>query len=157
MGDKLLKFDDAGLRNVWLANGYEIRKTRYGPAVSIRNVEGLAKAICASLTREPGKLTGAEARYLRLNLGLSQEALGKLMGVSGQTVALWEKRGKLPLLSDKYLRLLWIERHNGNDSIVRVMQRIQDVERLVHQKIVLRETPGRRWTATTSTVDEAPA
>jgi hypothetical protein len=34
-------YDDAGLRNVWLANGYTVRKTRYGKAVAIENVGGL--------------------------------------------------------------------------------------------------------------------
>lgn len=143
----MLKFDDGGLRNVWLANGYEKRKTAYGAAVSIRDVEGLAQAICSALSRKTGRLTGAEFRYLRLHLKLSQSALGKLLGVTEQSVALWEKRGRIPLLADKHLRLLWIEKHSGNETIVRVMNRLIEVERLVNQRIVVRETRGKGWAA----------
>ena len=56
-------------------------------------------------------------------------------------------RSRIPLLADKHLRLLWIEKHNGNETIVRAMERLNDVERMVHQKIVVRETPRRGWTA----------
>jgi DNA-binding transcriptional regulator YiaG len=143
----MLKFDDGGLRNVWLANGFEKRKTAYGEAVTIRDLEGLAHAVCAALARKPGRLTGVEFRYLRLHLKLSQSALGKLLGVGGQSVALWEKRGRIPLLADKHLRLLWTEKHNGNDTIVRVMNRLIEVERLVNQRIVVRETRGKGWAA----------
>ena len=141
------KFDDGGLRNVWLANGYEARKTPYGDAVAIHDLDGLVHSLCAALVRKGGHLTGAEFRYLRQHLRLSQAGLGKLLGVSEQSVALWEKRSKIPVLADKHLRLLWTERHEGNETIARVMQRVNDVERLIHQKLVLRITPRKGWQA----------
>jgi putative transcriptional regulator len=143
----MLKYDDGGLRNVWLANGYEVHKTAYGKALSFHDVHGLTRAISGALTAKPGRLTGAEFRYLRLHLRLSQASLGKLLGVTEQSVALWEKRGRIPVLADKHLRLLWTEKHNGNEPIVRAMERLNDVERLVHQKIVVKETPRKGWTA----------
>ena len=63
-----------------------------------------------------------------------------------QSVALWEKRGRIPQLSDKHLLLLWIEKHKGNEPIVRAMTRLNEVERLVSQKIVARETRTKGWT-----------
>ena len=144
----MIKFDDGGLRNVWLENGYELKQTRYGKAIAFHDLEGLTHAVCEALTRKPGRLTAAEFRYLRLHLGLSQASLGKLLGVTEQTVALWEKRARIPLLADKHLRLLWGEKHNGNETIVRIMNRLNDVERPVHQKIVVRESPRKGWTAT---------
>ena len=151
----MLKYDDGGLRNVWLANGYELQKTAYGRAVSYHDVHGLTAAICRALAAKPGRLTGAEFRYLRLHLRLSQASLGKLLGVSDQSVAGWEKRGRIPLLADKYLRLLWIEKHNGNEPVVRAMDRLNEVERLVHQKIVARETPRKGWTARAEDLEAA--
>ena len=74
----MYKFSDGGLRNVWLANGFTVKKTPYGDAVAIEDVPGLANAICAALTKKPGRLTGAEFRYLRLHLRLSQKALGQI-------------------------------------------------------------------------------
>lgn len=85
-------YTDGGLRNVWLANGYEIKKTPYGEGVAFHNLDGLTRSICMALTRKASLLTGAEFRYIRsAGMLLSQPALGKLMGIDGQSVARWEK------------------------------------------------------------------
>ena len=148
----MLKFDDGGLRNVWLENGFELHRTPYGRAVSYHELDGLTWAICNALTRKPGRLTGAEFRYLRLHLALSQKSLGALLGVGDQSVAGWEKRGRIPLLADKHLRLLWQEKHDGNETIMRTMDRLNDVERLVHQRIVARTSRTKGWIAKAETV-----
>ena len=153
----MFKFDDGGLRNVWLANGYETLKTPYGDATAIHDLDGLIHSICATLVRKPGHLTGAEFRYLRQHLLLSQASLGKLLGVSEQSVALWEKRSRIPVLADKHLRLLWSERHDGNETIARVMRRVNEVERLIHQRLVLKTTPRRGWQAKAEPAEEAGA
>ncbi len=149
----MFKFDDGGLGNVWLANGYETRKTRYGEATAIHDLEGLVHSICGALVRKPGHLTGAEFRYLRQHLRLSQVSLGRLLGVTEQSVALWEKRSRIPLMADKHLRLLWTERHEGNEPIARAMMRLNDVERLLHQRLVLRSTPRKGWQAKAETAE----
>jgi len=146
------KFDEGGLRNVWLENGFELHRTPYGKAVSYQDLDGLTRAVCAAITRKPGRLTGAEFRYLRLHLALSQKSLGSLLGVTDQSVASWEKRGRIPLLADKHLRLLWQEKHEGNETIVRTMNRLNEVERLIHQKIVVRTSPSKGWVAKSETV-----
>jgi len=56
---------DGGLRNVWLANGYEIKKTPHGEGVAFHNLDGLTRSICMALTRKASLLTGAEFRYIR--------------------------------------------------------------------------------------------
>ena len=58
-------YTDGGLRKVWLANGYEIKKTPYGEGVTFRNLDGLTRSICQALTRQASLLTGAEFRYIR--------------------------------------------------------------------------------------------
>ena len=136
----MYKITDGGLRNVWLANGFTVKKTQYGDAVAIEDVPGLTNEICAALTKKPSRLTGAEFRYLRLHLRLSQKALGQLFGNTEQAVAIWEKKGKIPLLADKHLRLIWVEHNNGNEAIKRVMDRLNIVERVTQSRIVLRET-----------------
>lgn len=81
----------AGLDNVYLKNGY--RQVMYGDetVVSVENVEGLHQAIAATLIQKPGSLMGQEFRFLRIEMGLTQQALGKLIRVSDQSVAAWEK------------------------------------------------------------------
>lgn len=140
----MYKYDDAGLRNVWLANGYTVRKTRYGKAVAIENVDGLTRAICRALASKPGRLTGAEFRYLRLHLGLSQKALGKAFGNTEQAIALWEKKGRIPLWADKHLRLLVIAKEDGNEPLGRALERLDIVERLFSSRLVVEET-RRGW------------
>ena len=38
------RYTESGLTNVWLANGYTIRKTKYGEGVSVQDVDGLTRA-----------------------------------------------------------------------------------------------------------------
>jgi hypothetical protein len=70
-------FTDGGLRNVWLQNGFEIKQTAYGESVSIEHVDGLTRAICTALIRKKSRLTGAEFRYIRTTMLLSQASAGK--------------------------------------------------------------------------------
>ncbi len=49
MKTNLYRFSDAGLKNVWLVNGYTIKRTRYGDAVAIQDVAGLTRVICRAL------------------------------------------------------------------------------------------------------------
>jgi DNA-binding transcriptional regulator YiaG len=145
-------YTDSGLRNVWLVNGYEIRKTPYGNGVAFHNLDGLTQSICTALTRKAAPLTGAEFRYIRsAGMLLSQPALGKLMGIDGQSVARWEKTSKVPRWADKLVRLLYVAQAEGNEPIARAVERIRTVERLVKQKILVKESRGR-WR--TSLVEE---
>ena len=139
-------YTDGGLRNVWLVNGYALHKTPYGEGLAVHDVAGLTLAICTSLTNKAGVLSGAELRYLR-NAGmlLSQPALGKLMGADGQSVARWEKTGRVPRWADKLVRLLYLAHAQGNVPIRRAVERVQTVERLTRQRIVVEEAKGR-WT-----------
>lgn len=136
-------YTDGGLRNVWLANGYEIKKTPFGDAVAFHDADGLTQAICQALTEKIGILTGVELRYIRsAGMGLSQPALAKLMGIDGQSIARWEKSGKVPRWADKLVRLLYAGHAQGNEPICRVMERIKTVERIVKQRIVVQEERG---------------
>ena len=71
----MLKFDDGGLRNVWLTNGYQAQSAAYGKGYAYHDLDGLVHAICKALTRKAGRLTGAEFRYLRSHLGIKRRTL----------------------------------------------------------------------------------
>ncbi len=137
-------YTDGGLRNVWLANGYEIKQTPYGEGVSFHNLDGLTTSICIALTKKAGVLTGIEFRYIRsAGMLLSQPALGKLMGIDGQSVARWEKTGKVPKWADKLVRLLYLAQAQGNEPISAAVDRVKTVERSIKQKIVVKESRGQ--------------
>lgn len=132
-------FTDGGLRNVWLKNGYVERETPYGRAVSFHDLDGLIKVICIALSQKPGKLTGAEFRYLRNGLLLSQKALGQLMGCSEQAVAKWEKQGRIPKAEDFLLRLIYKEMTEDVAETVAAVEMLKAIDRVSNSKIVVSE------------------
>lgn len=87
---------------------------------------------------------------------LSQPALGKLMGIDGQSIARWEKTGKVPRWADKLVRLLYLAHAQGNEPIRRAVERIKTVERLVKQRIVVQESRGH-WKPSLHEGDALPA
>lgn len=109
-------YTDGGLRHVWLRNGYEMHETPHGKAVSFQDGDGLASGYPMSLP-----------------------SLAKLLGVDGQTVARWEKSGKVPKWADKLVRLLYTAHAGSHEAIQNVAARINDVDRQV-----LRTSPWRR-------------
>ena len=80
-------YTEGGLTNVWLSNGFREEDTPYGKGVSIEDVEGLHRVIGMKLVKERAQLTGAEFRFLRKELGLSQAKLAHWWGYEAQSVA----------------------------------------------------------------------
>ncbi len=74
--------------------------------------------------------------------------------MDGQTVARWEKSGKLPKWADKLVRLLYTAHADSNETIHSVVARINDVDRLVNQSITL-EATSAGWEAVASELAEA--
>lgn len=146
MNKKMYHYTDGGLKNVWLQNGFELRTTPYGKGVAIHDVDGLTKAICLALAEKASSLSGVEFRYIR-NGGmlLSQAGLGTMMGVDAQSVARWEKHGRLPKWADRMIRVLYLAHADGDQTVSSVVARITTVERLIHQKIVVREVRNKGW------------
>jgi DNA-binding transcriptional regulator YiaG len=140
-------YTDGGLRNVWLANGDRVQKTPYGEAVAIDDLQGLTQAICTAMTKKPSKLTGAEFRYLRNGLMLSQPSLGQMLGVSGQAVALWEKTGKVPKMADAMIRLVYTAHTNGHEQVKNIVTALNEGERFT---VTLSDT-AKGWRASTET------
>lgn len=137
----------SGLRNVWLVNGYRQHTTAYGPAISISAVEELHNAIGRWLASKAGRLTGREFRFLRLELELSQRALGDYLGAEEQALARWE-RGvtKVPRWADRFLRALWREHVDGNAKIRELVERLNAADEGKAGKLELR-LRGKTWRA----------
>lgn len=119
---------ESGLPNVWLSNGFVVKETSYGEAVAITDVQGLHDTIGKALAEKPAALTGLEFRFLRKELGLSQERLGDIVGVTGQAVALWEKNDKVPTVNDRYLRGLYLEAKTGEADLMAAINQINDLD-----------------------------
>ena len=101
-------YTECGLSNIYLMNGYEISETPDGSAVSIKDIDGLHKAIGKFLTSLKKNLTGEEIRFIRLEMLMSQTMLAFLLGVSEQTLRRWENdKISIPKPSESLLRLLY--------------------------------------------------
>ena len=108
--------------------------------MAIEDADGLHKVQALSLTRKQGRLTGKELKFLRVVMGLSQQGLGKRLGVGEQAVSLRERTGKVPQAGDSLTRLLISEKLNGNCKVTDV------IERILSQRIVAREV-RHKWTS----------
>jgi len=131
-------YTESGLTNVWLINGYTIRKTRHGEGVSIHDIEGLHRALARALANK-ARLTGTEVRFLRKEMLLSQRGLGELLGVTEQSVALWERKGRLPRTADRLLRLIYLEHDRGNAPIVSFIRQLNDTDSGPEERIIAEE------------------
>jgi DNA-binding transcriptional regulator YiaG len=136
-------YTESGLRNIWLENGYATVKTKHGKGVSIRDVEGLHRVIGKALAQKP-KLTGAELRFLRKEMEMSQGALAMLVGTSEQSVSLWERRGNIPKTADRLVRLIYLEHIGNNPKVMELIDRLnlQDRKQLL-EKMTFSEQAGR--------------
>lgn len=131
-------YTDGGLRNIWLANGYEREETPYGKALTIQDLPGLTRAICKALIRKNSKLTGAEFRYLRQAMLMSQASLGRTLGRTDQAIAGWEKNSKVPKFADQMLRVVYAAHADGNEQVKNIIHAMNDVERTIN--FVMTET-----------------
>jgi DNA-binding transcriptional regulator YiaG len=120
----MLHYTDCGLRNVWLRNGYKRLRTSHGMGTAIDDIAGLHRAIGHWIVKRRARLTGAELRFLRQELDLSQRRLAELLGVEEQTVSLWERRGRMPKLADRFMRAFYQEHVENNPSIRAIVDRL---------------------------------
>jgi DNA-binding transcriptional regulator YiaG len=124
---------ESGLPNVWLTNGYHVRQTEHGEAVAIEDVRGLHRAIGGTVARQTSRLSGAEFRFLRKELELSQETLARIIGKSSQAVALWEKNDRVPVIADRFMRGLYLEATTGKAEISQQIETINVLGRKLHE------------------------
>lgn len=132
-------YTESGLQNVWLENGYHVRNTPYGKAVAIEDADGLHRAIGRSIARK-SHLTGAEFRFLRKELDLSQNRAAGLLGTTEQVVSLWERKGKIPKTADRMFRAIYIEAIDGNVKLKELIERVADLDRKPEEKLVFQDT-----------------
>lgn len=99
-------YTESGLRNVYLQNGYTETETPYGKAIQVQDLEGLHRAIAEGLIQQPF-LSGREFRFLRGELGMTQREIGEYLGVSAQSVALWEKTPRVARKADQMIRAIY--------------------------------------------------
>jgi DNA-binding transcriptional regulator YiaG len=139
-------YTESGLDNIYLENGYQLHKTPYGEGVSIEDTDGLHRAIGEWLIQYPKHLNGAELRFIRLEMQLTQKDLAGILGSTEQSVRRWEKARTRPILgpADYLLRALYEEYLGGDGDVRRMVDRLARLDQLDHAKACLRDT-GAGW------------
>ena len=123
-------YRECGLDYVWLMNGFRHHESPRGRTVSIQDVDSLHQAIGMHLCREMHDLSGAEIRYLRQEMLMSQAVLAQLLDVRELTVHRWETgRNHAPRTAEALIRLLYLEQVMSREGKIRAsLERIADLE-----------------------------
>jgi putative transcriptional regulator len=130
----LFHYVQSGLDDVWLASGVQVVETEYGNGFRIERADELHEAIAKSIINNSRSLRGQEARFLRVLLNLSQEAMAKALGVDRATIIRWERARAKPLstMQDIAVRTTYAARSNGDDFVVAVVKELQDADEKAH-------------------------
>lgn len=81
------RYVESGLENVYLLNGFE----EEDGDLTIKDIEGLHRAIALNIVMQRKAPSGRELRFLREEMDMTQAQLAHLLGINVQSVARWEK------------------------------------------------------------------
>lgn len=116
------RYTMCGLDNIFLLNGYVVETHDGEEYVSIKDRDGLHKAIGRYLIRHRKGLAPKEIRFLRKTMDLTQAELAEKLGNDSQSVARWEKGiCEMPGMADKLLRITFLAANmaDGDEALLR--------------------------------------
>lgn len=90
------RYTECGLDNVLVHGIIPTIDDDGDEVITIRNINGLHRAIAMTIVERPGLMTGKELRFLRTEMGLTQAELAKLIHATPLTAGRWE-RGESPI------------------------------------------------------------
>lgn len=145
---KPLHYTACGLDDIYLMSGYEVEKTPYGEGVSVRNVDQLHTAIGCYLTQQKRTLSGKELRFLRKQMDLTQSDLGKMLSLSAQQVARWEKEeSEISGAADILVRALFIQNACGKLDLQALVKALEELDSTIGEKKLCFENTNEGWKA----------
>jgi transcriptional regulator with XRE-family HTH domain len=138
-----------GLEDVYLLNGFDVEETHYGRGVSIHNVEDLHRAIGLRIISDKKPLSAREFRFLRKQMGFTQEQLASRLRVDAQTVARYEKdQTAIPGATDAVLRFLFamflIPAERRMEVLTEIAEELESRESNARRAMYFEET-SRGW------------
>jgi len=136
-----LHYTACGLDNVYLVSGYALENTPYGEGLSIKHADQLHKAIGLYLARQKNALSEKELRFLRKQMNLTQAELGRLIGLSSQQVARWEKgESDISGPADRLVRGLYIQDVGSSLDLQELASRLEEIHAPAREKAIFAKT-----------------
>lgn len=131
------RYRDCGLDNVYIEGGFDEVESPYGEGVAIRDLDGLHRCIAHCLVNKRGPLTGAELRFLRSELDLSQLMLGELCGRNDRTVREWESSAEaVPEPANTIVRFIYEQRFHPAtkyEELYQTIKQLQALDKALHE------------------------
>lgn len=136
---------ESGLDNVFLENGFTVHKTPYGEGISIQDSDELHKVITRWLIELPRPLNGAELRFLRLEMNMTQRNLAAALGADEQAVRRWEKARAEPFngSADRLIRLIACDYMGGDGKLRELIDRLAQLDQVDYAEARFTEESGR--------------
>lgn len=139
-------YTESGLPNIYLINGFTVEFEDGEEYTSIDDANGLHQVIALAITQSRCAISHEAFRFLRVELNLSQKALGKVFGVDEQTIARYEKaQTKIPRTTDAALRALYVESQEQTSSIGYFLSLLADFEEKVAAQEIHLEEVNAQW------------
>ncbi len=147
----MYRYRECGLTDVILLNGYRLEQHPvYGELLTIDDVLGLHRAIGQALVHLDRTLNGAEFRFLRAELDLSQRALALALGTNEQSIAKWEKAKDKPVANraaERMLRLYFLKMVDGDERLSALLGKLADLDRDGETRALQLRKSGADWQA----------
>lgn len=136
-----LHYTASGLDDVYLVSGWKRVETPYGEGISIKDVDGLHQAIGLNLVRQRKALSGAEVRFLRKEMELTQDELGERVCKSGQQIARWEKaQAEISGSAELLLRVLYLQHLGQHPLLTEIVKQLRAIEDNAERRQVFQPT-----------------
>ncbi|MEZ5647564.1 MAG: helix-turn-helix domain-containing protein [Alphaproteobacteria bacterium] len=120
-----------------------IKNTPYGPATAIQKADELHAVIATQLITDKPFLSGGEFRFLRKELNLSQNNLARLMGKDVQSIARWEKSGRVSKMADRFLRAIYYAKMTKQPDVEQLLNELNELEQQHPEKLFFEH--GKNW------------
>jgi len=135
------RYTGCGLDDIWLISGYTVEEHDGEQAVTIRNLEGLHKAIGESLIQRKKILSSKEVRFLRRQIGITQSEMARLVGCDAQQIARYEKgENKMPGPTDRLVRMLYKEHIGGDVPVRAILKALDELDSRMNDRHTFKET-----------------
>lgn len=125
---KPYNYAECGIKNVMIYGVSPTTDDDGDEIVIIKNIKGLHLAIAEAVIRKTGKMLGEEMRFLRTEMGKTQEELSETIGYDRQQIARWEKGSvEIPHVVDIIVRTIAVQNLlKSNMDIENTSRRIKE-------------------------------